>query len=311
MADTSVPQPTKRQVAQKWGFGMAPISGRMRERYNGAVQNASDFIAGRISLEEASPESFSELKGMLNRCVRQDQWDWFSVYSKFGRPPFARMRHIAGELITLRRGCLERDEETVANSIAKLHGLGLRELLTRYQWEPDEIPISGPSGWLYVLSTREQPNMLKIGMTQRSVEERVREINSATGVPIPFSARSVFWVKDARDAERRVFERLDPFRVRSDREFFQIPYEEAVKSIMECLNKSELRERPQGTLVWQDHQRGYGFLDHDSDQSVFLHISEVLEGDLKPESIGAKSEFDLGFGEKGMFAMRAKVVTHK
>ena len=290
---------------------MAPISIRMRERYNGAAQTVGDFIAGRLSFEEASPESFSELKGMLNRCVRQDQWDWFSVYSEFGRPPFARMRHIAGELTTLRRGCLEKDGEAVANSVEKLRGLGLSELLATYQRKPRDLSIAGQSGWLYVLSTREQPDMLKIGMTQRSVEERVREINSATGVPIPFSARSVYRVKDARDAERRIFERLDPFRVRSDREFFQMPYEDAAKSISECLREFGLRERPQGTLVWLDRDRGYGFLDYDGEQSVFLHISEVLEGDFQNADPGAKFEFDLGFGEKGMFAMRAKVVANQ
>ena len=308
MADTSVPEPTKRQVVKKWGFGMAPISSRMRERYNGAVQTVSDFMAGKLTPEEVSPESFSELKGMLNRCVRQDQWDWFTVYSEFGRPPIPRMRQVAGELTSLRRGCLEADRELVANSVEKLCRLGLRELMATYQRKPQELPIIGPSGWLYVLSTREQPDMLKVGMTQRPVEERVREINSATGVPIPFSARGVFRVKDARDAERRVFERLDSFRIRSDREFFQIPYEEAVKSIRECLSEFRLRESPQGTLVWLNQEKGYGFLDYDGGQSVFLHFSEVAEGDMIQVSIGTKFEFDLGFGEKGMFATKAKVV---
>ena len=307
MTDRSVPQSPKRHVGKKWGFGMAPISDRMRERYDGAVRSVSAFISGGLGLKEVSPESISELKGMFNRCVRQDQWDWFSVYSEFGRPPISRMRHIADELIILRRACLEKDGETVANSVAKLQGLGLRELLVRYQRNPQEIPSCGPSGWLYVLSTREQPDMLKIGMTQRPVEERVKEINSATGIPIPFAARDVFRVNNAREAERRVFDQLDPYRVRSDREFFQMPYEDAMKSIRECLRESGLRERAQGTLVWLDQNRGYGFLDYD-EQSVFLHISEVVEGDLNPADVGTKFEFDLGFGEKGMYAIRAKVV---
>ena len=285
---------------------MSPISSRMRERYNGAVQTVGDFIAGRLSLEEVPPESFSELKGMFNRCVRQDQWDWFTVYSEFGRPPIPRMRDIAEELFSLRRACLEKDRELVANSVERLCRLGLRELLGTYQRKPPELPSTGPSGWLYILSTREQRDILKIGMTQRPVEERVREINSATGVPIPFSVRSIFRVKDSRNAERRVFERLDSFRIRSDREFFKMPHEEAAKSIRECLSELELRERPQGTIVWLDQERGYGFLDYDGEQSVFLHFSQVEEGDVRRVNTGAKFEFDLGFGEKGMFAINAK-----
>ena len=168
MANTSVAQTGKRRVVKKWGFGMAPISSRMRERYDGAVQSVNDFIEGKLKPGEVHPESFSELKGMLNRCVRQDQWDWFTVYSEFGRPPIPRIRRIA--------------------------------------------------------------------------EERIKEINSATGVAIPFSARSVFLVSDARFAERKIFEQLDTFRIRSDREFFQIPYQEAVKAIRGCLDEFGLRE---------------------------------------------------------------------
>lgn len=242
MANTSVAQTGKRRVVKKWGFGMAPISSRMRERYDGAVQSVNDFIQGKLKPGEVSPESFSELKGMLNRCVRQDQWDWFTVYSEFGRPPIPQIRRIAEELTALRRVCLEADERSVAVSIERLSRLGLHELLRKYQRNPQGTLNSGKSGWIYVLSTREQPDVLKIGMTQRSVEERVKEINSATGVAIPFSARSVFLVSDARFAERKVFERLDSFRIRSDREFFQIPYQEAVKAIRGCLDEFGLRE---------------------------------------------------------------------
>ena len=36
----------KRSVA-KWGFGMAPISSRMRERYDAAVSNVSKLMNGQ------------------------------------------------------------------------------------------------------------------------------------------------------------------------------------------------------------------------------------------------------------------------
>ena len=287
---------------------MAPISSRMRERYDSAVQSVSDFIEGELRLDEVPSESFSELKGMFNRCVRQDQWDWFTVYSELERPSIPRIRRIAEELTVLRRACLEVSDQSITVSIERLSQLGLRELLRSYQRKPQVTHSSNKSGWLYVLSTREQPALLKIGMTRRSVEERVKEINSATGVPIPFSARSVFSVNDARDAERRVFENLDSFRIRSDREFFQVPYEKAIRAIKECLSEFGLLKRPNGSLAWLDHERGYGFIDYDGGQTVFLHFSEVEVGKVNHLMKGTNLEFDLGFGKEGMFARKAKVL---
>jgi hypothetical protein len=92
-------------------------------------------------------------------------------------------------------------------------------------WRNVEMPQGdAQQGWLYILSTRAQPDILKIGMTIRTVPERVKEISSATGVLYPFSARVVYKGKDARAAERRVFQLLSEYRVRQDREFFEIPF---------------------------------------------------------------------------------------
>jgi hypothetical protein len=49
----------------------------------------------------------------------------------------------------------------------------------------------GSRGFIYILSTRSQPRYLKLGMTQRTVEIRVKEINAATRVLVPFGVRAV------------------------------------------------------------------------------------------------------------------------
>jgi hypothetical protein len=79
------------------------------------------------------------------------------------------------------------------------------------------------AGWIYLLSTREQPNYLKIGMTTRTVEERVREINSATGVLIPFGVRRCWRVMEPSRSEKLVHSALKQYRIRDDREFFSVP----------------------------------------------------------------------------------------
>jgi hypothetical protein len=58
------------------------------------------------------------------------------------------------------------------------------------------VPNEPSAGWIYILSTREIPDLLKIGMTTRTVLERVREINNATGVAIPFGVRRCWRVTD-------------------------------------------------------------------------------------------------------------------
>jgi hypothetical protein len=79
-------------------------------------------------------------------------------------------------------------------------------------------------GWLYYLSNRETPDIAKIGMTTRTVEDRVREINAATGVLHPYGVRACWRVSNPSQSERIVHEALAGFRVRRDREFFRVPY---------------------------------------------------------------------------------------
>ena len=88
-------------------------------------------------------------------------------------------------------------------------------------------------------------------MTHRSISQRVKEINSATGVLIPFAARHVFRVKDATRAEKEIFELLSEFRLRFDREFFKLPFFKAVHliSAIYLYNQNEIPSKRNNTLV--------------------------------------------------------------
>jgi hypothetical protein len=99
------------------------------------------------------------------------------------------------------------------------------------------------AGWLYILATREAPSLLKIGMTARSVEERVREINSATGVLVPYGIWRCWRVVNPSQAEKLVHSILADFRVRNDREFFAIDVAEAGKRISDVLREAGLLTR--------------------------------------------------------------------
>ena len=297
----------ERKSIAKWGFGMAPISSRMQLRYDAAVQTALDLFGGNIEPQKVPLDDISELKGMFNRCLRKDQWDWFSVFTKFGEPSHKHMRRIVNNLQTLRRSIITDDQESIESAKQQLIDNNLLLYLHTYQ---EDINSSSGSddGWVYILSTREQPNILKIGMTRRSVSQRVKEINSATGVLIPFSARHVFRVKHATDAEREIFALLSQYRLRSDREFFEIPFNKAVILINEYLAKAQMRQRQRGTIKWFDLKRKYGFISTDENKDIFVHSSQMTRSELSILKSGTVVEFDLGCNPRGLCALRVKVI---
>lgn len=89
-------------------------------------------------------------------------------------------------------------------------------------------PITDASGgiraseYVYVLVNRSVPNMVKIGMTTGTVNERAREISKATGVPTPWIP--VWWFRcfSSGILERRVHEHLSDYRVSNNREMFAV-----------------------------------------------------------------------------------------
>jgi cold shock CspA family protein len=144
-------------------------------------------------------------------------------------------------------------------------------------------------------------------MTRRSVERRVKEINSATGVLVPFSARKVFRVTDAAVAEHEIFDRLMPFRVRPDREFFRLTFREAVTVIEGYLDAARMRQRKRGNIIWFSPEKRYGFIASEGHQDIFRHASQVRDEDRQNLDPGALVKFDIGYNPHGPFALNARL----
>lgn len=79
-----------------------------------------------------------------------------------------------------------------------------------------------PSEYVYILVNRSIPDMVKIGMTTGTVNERAREISKATGVPTPWVP--VWWFRcfSSGVLEKRVHEHLFEYRVANNREMFTV-----------------------------------------------------------------------------------------
>ncbi len=58
-----------------------------------------------------------------------------------------------------------------------------------------------------------------------------------------------------------------------------------------------------GTVKWFDSQKGYGFIEQESGDDLFVHHSEVNAQSL---SEGQKVEFEVGEGKKGPCAISVR-----
>ena len=172
----------------------------------------------------------STTKGLFNRVVREDQWDWFTVCGQLGYPSRRLSMDISDGIRSLRSAIKEQNRVAFDRAHTKLCRLPTRACICVLLGTAS-VPDEPDAGWIYVLSTRELPDLLKIGMTTRTVEQRAREINNATGVAIPFGVRRCWRVSDPSRAERLVHSVLQRYRIREDREFFRVSFGVAAQSI--------------------------------------------------------------------------------
>jgi hypothetical protein len=96
-----------------------------------------------------------------------------------------------------------------------------------------KIDAGGKMSFVYILTNEAMPGYIKIGRTDTSVEQRMRELDR-TSVPLPFQCYYAARVEDHVKLERTLHTAFGDHRVRSNREFFQLdPYR--AKVIIELL----------------------------------------------------------------------------
>jgi hypothetical protein len=80
------------------------------------------------------------------------------------------------------------------------------------------------TGHIYILQNTSIPGIFKIGFTERSVVDRVNEINSATGVITPWQVRDFWFTQNPYLAEQEIHDKLQEFRVEDNREGFAVNF---------------------------------------------------------------------------------------
>ena len=237
-------------ISEKWGFGMAPPKPLVHKSRSGACECVLRVLDSwnKVSADDFTMESVSIVKGMFNRIAREDQWDWFTVSSQLGYPSRRISRVIAQELSCLRMAIKLGQKAEFETARSNLRRLPTRRCLSVFLGTAEVVDEAG-AGWIYILSTREMPTLLKVGMTTRSVQERAKEINAATGVAIPFGVRRCWRVSDPALVEKLVHDALGDYRLRQDREFFQVSFGYASKTIDAVIQGSSLEIRTLDALA--------------------------------------------------------------
>lgn len=97
-------------------------------------------------------------------------------------------------------------------------------------------------GYIYCFSNPSMPGLYKVGMTDRTPEERAKELYS-TGVPEPFVIKFAIKVQDPKHAESIVHKALESFTVRPNpkREYFRASIEQ-IKLVFDLININQIKE---------------------------------------------------------------------
>jgi len=95
--------------------------------------------------------------------------------------------------------------------------------------------------YVYVLSNKAMPGLIKIGFTDKTPQKRVEGLSRATGVPITFDIEWAFPCFNAIRLEREVHNYFDGYRLRKDREFFRVTVDKAKEIIRELGEKYQFK----------------------------------------------------------------------
>ena len=65
---------------------------------------------------------------------------------------------------------------------------------------------------------------------------------------------------------------------------------------------------PEGTVKWFNDTKGFGFIESEDGQDVFVHQSEIQAEGFRSLTEGARVQFELTQGPKGPKAVQVKQI---
>jgi hypothetical protein len=111
-----------------------------------------------------------------------------------------------------------------------------KELYNEFYNIEKQLTPGSNKGYVYILINDSYEGLVKIGKTTRTVEERIKELSSHSGVPSPFKIAYHKFVSNCSLVEEQTHIKLHEFRYKKNREFFKISTMEAIKCINTIIN---------------------------------------------------------------------------
>ncbi len=65
---------------------------------------------------------------------------------------------------------------------------------------------------------------------------------------------------------------------------------------------------PQGTVKWFSNEKGYGFIEREGGDDVFVHFSAIQSEGYRSLTEGQRVEFEVVQGQKGLQASNVQVL---
>ena len=97
-------------------------------------------------------------------------------------------------------------------------------------------------GCVYILKNPAMPDLIKIGFTTRTAEERAKELyEGELGVPKPFVVVHINDCEEPQKLEATVHKRLAEYRINKNREFFKYPADDAYQLVKDLHQKNQRR----------------------------------------------------------------------
>jgi hypothetical protein len=85
--------------------------------------------------------------------------------------------------------------------------------------------------FIYIITNEAMPGLVKIGMTDDTLESRLRSLYSS-GVPLPFQVYHASRVNNMVLVEKRLHDAFEDFRINKNREFFKISPERVLSALL-------------------------------------------------------------------------------
>jgi hypothetical protein len=176
-------------------------------------------------------------------------------------------------------------------------------------------------GYLYCMSNPSMPGLLKIGYTERTIEDRLQEANigGTWCPPTSYEVELSKFVKDVQKKERILHKLLQEKRVHPGREFFRVPLEtvrlffdlmDGAEYKPELCKKEDIYSSFLNEVIYPLEEEEVNFIDWGVIASAFSHW-KTKRGSNRGDVMVLKKTMEEVFGklEKGTWNSKFKLKT--